>query len=570
MNCLACVFVLLSFSSGDIEWPLSKRSGMTSSFGEWRSGHLHAGIDLPTKEIGEEVYSVIDGWVMRVKVSPWGYGKVVYVKSWEEEIYIYGHLSRFSESLGKIVRRKQLNKGSYSVDIWFKEGEIAVNRGSIIAYTGRSGCIAPHLHFELRDKDNNPVDPFVRGYSVPDTVLPAIKAVRFVPLDGNSKVFGSHIGKIFEVTSDTVSVFIEGRVGIEIEAIDKVNGKTGRLGLKEIKLYKDGLLVRREYIDKFSYSNYKDSRFMYDFEYRRRTGRKFKRLFFVPGNGLPFFEGGGGIITGEDTGSYSIEVYDGAGNMSRLFVKLLDLKGKEKIRIKDSYTDRVLFETYGFKLFNKWYDLRKTKAFLRSGDSVAIWNLTKKKVKNLKSPDGACHLVLDEGYKVNTELIALRVDSGEEVAWSWEPQIPLKKKARIKIKMPKNEEFYSLYEKSNGGWSFCSSKKEGRYLVAFIDHLGSFGVLEDSLPPVISLKSKYFSSRKSLQINVRDSLSGIDFYSIRTLVDGKLTVFRYDPQKERLIFEHPEEISKGKHRLKLNLSDKQGNKVSGEWEIVKR
>jgi hypothetical protein len=176
---------------------------------------------------------------------------------------------------------------------------------------------------------------------------------------------------------------------------------------------------------------------------------------------------------------------------------------------------------------------------------------------------------LNQGEKLNSELIALRVKGDENTVWSWEPPIPLRKKAKIKIKVPKKGKLYSLYEKSDWGWSLCSSKREGEYLVAFVDHLGSFGILEDSIPPVISLKSRYFSEKIPLQIHVEDSLSGVDFYSIKTLVDGKRTVFRYDPQKERLVFEHPEEISKGKHRLKLSLSDEQGNKISKEWEIVK-
>jgi len=570
MGILGFVYLIVIFSSGSGSvWPLTERKGLTSSFGEWRSGHLHAGIDLPTLGVGEKVYSVIDGWVMRVKVSPWGYGKVVYVKSWQGEIYVYAHLSDFYSNLRQTVRNKQLRKGSYAVEIWFKEGEIPVSKGEVIAYTGRSGCSAPHLHFELRDKNNNPIDPFIRGFSVPDTVPPVINAIRFIPLDETSRVFGSHVGRIFEPAADTVSVFVEGRVGIEIETFDKVNAKSGRLGLKEIKLYKNGLLLRKEYIDKFSYSNYKDSRFMYDFEYRMRTGRKFKRLFTVPGNGLPFYEGENGIITGGDRGNYSIEVYDGSGNVKRLVVKLLDLEGKEKIKIKDSDTDRIIFETYGFKVLDKWYDLNKTKAFLQSGDSLAIWNFTKQKFTNLKSPDSKCQLILNQGEKLNSELIALRVKKDESNVWSWEPPIPLRKKAKIKIKVPGGEKLYSLYEKNDWGWSLCSSAREGNYLVAFIDHLGSFGILKDSMPPVVSIKKEYFSSRTPLQINLWDALSGVDFYTIKTLIDDKQTVFRYDPQKKRLIFEHPEEISKGKHELKLNLSDKQGNKVSKVWEIVK-
>jgi len=561
--------VFLSLSS-DILWPLLRREGLLSSFGEWREGHLHAGIDLPTKRIGEEVYSVADGWVMRVKVSPWGYGKAVYVKSWTGETYVYAHLSGFFLDLDNKVRREQLLRGCYAVEIWFKEGEIPVKEGEVIAYTGRSGCFDPHLHFELRDENNNPIDPFLRGFTVPDTVSPVIKAVRFIPLDESSTIFGAHIGKVLKVASDTILVSVEGKVGIEIEVVDMVNTRSGKLGPKEIKLYKNGSLIRREFVDKFSYSNYEDSRFLFDFEYRMRTGRKFRRLFTMPGNGFPFYQGDDGIITGDDTGYYLVEVYDGSGNISRLVLKLLNLEGERRSDLGDPDSVKTIFETNGFQVHGKWYDLRRTKEFLKSGDSIAIWNFTKKKFKKMQSPDGKCQIILRQGDRINSKLIAVKVTTGEEVAWSWEPPVPLKRKVKIKIKVPKSEKFYSLYEKNSNGWSFCSSDVEGNYLVAFVDHLGVFGILKDSISPVVSLGRKYFSSKTPLQINAWDSLSGVDFYSIKTLIDDQQTVFRYDPQMKRLIFEHPEEISKGKHKLSVFLSDKQGNKTSEVWEIVKK
>jgi hypothetical protein len=571
MVLLCYLFSIVLFSSSDdVIWPLPERRGLLSSFGEWREGHLHAGIDLPTNKTGEEVYSVVGGWVMRVRVSPWGYGKVVYIKSWMGEIFVYAHLSDFFPDLRRIVRKEQLRKDSYEVDIWFEEGEVPVKEGEVIAYTGRSGCHDPHLHFELRDANNNPIDPFVRGFTVPDTLPPVIKAVRFVPLDEYSTVFGSHIGKIFNVASDTVSVFVEGRVGIEIEAVDMVNTRSGKLDLKEIKLYKNGLLIRREFVDRFSYLNYKDSRFLFDFEYRRRIGRKFRRLFTVQGNGFPFYEGGDGIINGEDRGNYSIDVYDGSGNNSRLVIALLDSPRNEKIESFDMSNNKILFETNGFQIYGKWYDLRKTRDFLKSGDSIAIWNFRKKNFQKLSSPDGMCHIDLTLGGIINTKLIAVKVGYSEVKTWSWEPPVPFKKKAKIKIKVPQKSKFSSIYEKNGTGWSFCSSEREGEYLVDFIDHLGTFCLMEDSVAPEVSLSSKYFSFKIPLRINVSDSLSGIDFYSIKTFVDEKQTVFRYDPQENRLIFEHPEEIATGKHELKLTLSDKQGNKTSRVWEIVKK
>jgi hypothetical protein len=571
------VMILLSFlcstilfsSSITVQWPLPERNGMLSSFGEWRSGHLHAGIDLPTKGIGEKVFSVVDGWVTRVKVSPWGYGKVVYIKNKSGKIYVYAHLSDFSPALKKIVRKNQLLKGSYAVEIWFKEGEIPVRKGEVIAYTGRSGCFDPHLHFELRDKNNNPIDPFVRGFSVPDNIPPVIKGVRFVPLDESSTVFGSHTGKVFKVASDTVSVFVEGKAGIEIEVVDMVNTRSGKLDLKEIKLYKNGSLLRKEFVDRFSYSNYKDSRFLFDFEYRMRTGRKFRRLYTAPGNGFPFYEGGDGIIDENDIGNYSIEVYDGSGNMSRLVIKLLNSEDKGSIMLNDPNSGKIVIETNGFQAHGKWYDLRKQKEALQSGDSLSLWNFKKKKFKTMQSPDGKCQIILNQVDKINSRLIGVRISKGEPVTWSWEPPIPLKSKAKIKIKIPKGENLYSLYEKNGQGWNFCSTKREGNYVVDLIDHLGPYAVLKDSTAPVVSLSRKHFSSKIPLQINLRDSLSGVDFYSIKTLIDNKQTVFRYDPQMKRLIFEHPEEISKGTQKLELYLSDRQGNKTSRTWEIVK-
>ncbi len=569
MISLSCIYTLVIFSLNVSQWPLPERKGLLSSFGEWRDGHLHAGIDIPAR-IGEEVYSVDDGWISRVKVSPLGYGKVVYIKSWSGETYVYSHLSSFFPNLKKIVRKEQLRKGSYEVEIWFKEGQISINKGDVVAYSGRSGCFDPHLHFELRDKSNRPIDPFRRGFNVPDTVPPVIKAIRFVPLDESSLVFGSHIGKVFKVASDMISVSIKGKVGLEIETIDMVNTRSGKLGIKEIKLYKNNVLIRREFVDNFSYSNYKDSRFLFDFEYRKGTGRKFRRLFTVPGNGFPFYKGLDGIVTGDDTGSYSIEVYDGSGNMSRLVIKLLNSKEQKNIKSDNSVRKKILFETNGFQVNNKWYDLRKTKESLKSGDSIAIWNFSKKKFRILQSPDGKCQISFNKGDQINSKLIAVKVNKGSSPFWSWEPPIPLKKKVKIKIKVPKGEKFYSIYEKTRYGWDFCSSRREGGYVVDFIDHLGNYGILKDTIAPTVYLNRKYFSSKTPLRISVWDSLSGVDFYSVKTLIDGKKTVFRYDPQKKRLIFEHPEEISRGKHKLNLSLSDRQGNKTSRVWEIVKK
>jgi murein DD-endopeptidase MepM/ murein hydrolase activator NlpD len=563
-------YSVILFSLNATIWPLADREGFISSFGEWRDGHLHAGVDFPTKKVGEEVYSVSDGWVMRIKTSPWGYGKVVYIRSWSGEIYVYGHLSSFGKNLEKKVRKEQLRILSYAVEIWFKEGEISVKGGEVIGYTGRSGCYEPHLHFELRDRWNNPMDPFTRGFSVPDTIPPIIEAVRLVPLDESSTISGLHTGKIFEFPKETISVVVEGKIGIEIETVDKVNTRSGRLGPKEIRLYRNRQLIRREFVDKFSYSNYNDSRFLFDFVYRMRTGRKFRRLFAVPGNDLPFYEGQNGRISGGGSGKYLIEVYDGAHNVSRLSINFLDSEEKYTIDTINIYDENTQFETNGFSSGGKWFDLNKLGSALKSGDSILIWNFTKRNFRELKSPDGKCQIMLSPNEEINTSLLAVKVDYAEPRTWSWEPPIPFKGKTKFKIYCPKKEKFCSVYEKNGEKWDYLSSSREGNYLVGSITHLCAFGVLKDTIAPTVSLKRQSFSSKIPLEINIEDVLSGVDFSSIQTFIDNMQTVFRYDPQRKRLVFEYPKEIVKGRHMLKLILSDRQGNKVSKEWNIVKK
>jgi len=63
-------------------WPLDIKPALTSTFAEFRKGwHLHAGIDLKTwGKKGYKVFAIDNGYLYRILVSPFGYGKAVYLK----------------------------------------------------------------------------------------------------------------------------------------------------------------------------------------------------------------------------------------------------------------------------------------------------------------------------------------------------------------------------------------------------------------------------------------------------------------------------------------------------------
>jgi len=153
-------------------WPLTIKPALSSTFGETRSTAFHAGIDVKTwGKTGYPVQAIADGHIMRVRTSPWGYGRAVYQRLADDRIAVYAHLESFASPLAARVWEAQVDKGQYTVDLWFKPDEIPIRQGQVIAHTGQSGAGPPHLHLELRSPDNVPINPLTCGYSVEDATL---------------------------------------------------------------------------------------------------------------------------------------------------------------------------------------------------------------------------------------------------------------------------------------------------------------------------------------------------------------------------------------------------------------
>ena len=111
-------------------WPLDAPPALTSTYAEYRSGRFHAGLDVKTW--GKEGYTclaVADGFVWRVRTSPWGYGKAVYLKLDDGRTAVYAHLSAFTEAIEEVVAAEQDRRGAYSVNLFLPPGKIRVGRG---------------------------------------------------------------------------------------------------------------------------------------------------------------------------------------------------------------------------------------------------------------------------------------------------------------------------------------------------------------------------------------------------------------------------------------------------------
>jgi hypothetical protein len=275
-------------------WPLSGEVNLTSSFGEYRSGHLHAGLDIKTYgREGLPCRAVGDGQVTRMRAAPDGYGKALYVKLATGETAVYAHLAEFSPDLEDLLYQEQLSAGRYRVDVHFAAGRFPVKSGDVIGYTGSTGASAPHLHFEVRDSSENPINPLSSGWGLSDGVPPEIRAVTLFPLTRGSRVDAvcrprnlalRRVSAGRYVAADTL--LIEGRVGLGAHVVDRLNSSSGRLAPYRVELVVEGVLLSSIAFESFGYAHAGEVELAYDMERVRGDGEEYLLLFRRDGETL--------------------------------------------------------------------------------------------------------------------------------------------------------------------------------------------------------------------------------------------------------------------------------------------
>jgi murein DD-endopeptidase MepM/ murein hydrolase activator NlpD len=317
-------FLGLGSSPGDSTLyrpPLDIRSPVSSTFAEFRDGHFHAGIDFGTyRRRGYRVRAVAPGYVWRVKTSPVGYGKALYLKLDNGNYAVYAHLSRYSREITQKLWEVQEREGTYHVDAYFPADALPVERGDVVAYTGDTGAGGPHLHFELRDSTHCPINPLLNGFPVTDSTPPMVRRVALVPLDAKARIDGELARKVvyFRVTNGELvqmsTPVIWGRIGVEAWAYDHVDSSGNRVGVHGLELEVDGHRVFGLQYDRFSYEEFYQLYIHYDRALRQAWKGDYARLHRLPWDKLPFHaaESGTGILAaGTEAASNEVHLTPG-------------------------------------------------------------------------------------------------------------------------------------------------------------------------------------------------------------------------------------------------------------------
>ena len=340
----ALLLALLSTSSAfaqpaPLRWPLDlKPAALSSTFGETRSASFHAGVDLKTwGKTGFRVHAVADGWVERLRASPWGYGRALYQRLDDGRVVVYGHLERFFEPAAERVRAEQRRTRQYTVDLWLKKGEIRVGRGQAIAWSGQSGTGPPHLHLEIRDSGNAPVNPLLQGIGpVADTTPPLLRGLVLMPVGPASTVDGGYVHRLVPLRGGSTpgrfsgrEVWAWGRIGVGVDSHDRADEAPNKLAPLVHELHVDGQRILRASYRRFTYAD--RHQVALDRQRFEGGGPVYALLFRRPGNRLSFYEtggGGDGTVTcgpgGLEAGAHRLEVRasDAAGNESRAMLSL--------------------------------------------------------------------------------------------------------------------------------------------------------------------------------------------------------------------------------------------------------
>lgn len=526
---------------------------LSGNFGELRPDHFHTGIDITTHNVeGIPVKAAADGYVSRIKVGPWGYGRVLYVTHPNGYTTVYGHLSNFNPALAAYLKTNQYIVQSFEIELFPQPDQFPVKKGEIIAYSGNTGSSGgPHLHFEIRDsKTEEAINPLLFGLPVKDNVPPTVVTLVIIPFDKNTFINGVNaIRKIplkaaggkYVFTNAAEKISISGKAGFAIEAYDKESHPTGKNGVYGIRLSCDGKTIYSHHLERMPFDKSRFINCFINYEENQKHNRFYQQSFLLPNNQLPVYDTtvnrGYYEFRNDSTHRFSYSLYDVYGNTSKV-----------DFSVTGSPAGKQSSETYV--------------PFFR----VLAWDTTNEIEEN------AFRFTTPAGAFYRNEIFNFTIDPMSGKTYSPEinfnPVIPIQESCTLTVyaNVPDSlrpKAVLARVEKTRR--IYAGGKWAGNGVTAEIKEFGSYVVTVDTIEPLVSpynfdLKGaaqNNLSALKTMQFKISDNFSGIAGFN--AFIDGKWVLMDYEPKKKMIWYTFDEHCGKGKHFLVLSVIDKAGN-----------
>ena len=538
--------------------PLDFRLLLSGTFGELRGNHFHAGIDIKTEGVeGQKIYAIEDGYVSRIKISSWGYGKVVYINHPNGQTSVYAHLQKFSAKIDSIVKKEHYKRERFEINFFPNKDAIKISKGEIIALSGNSGgSSGAHLHFEIRDtKTSHPLNPLQFSFMIDDTIAPTLNKLKIYAFD-NTTINGQKRSSIINIkkTKDIYSIdktpVINGAFGLGIFTYDKLNDSHNKNGVYSIKLYIDGIIYYEFKVDELDFSTSRYINAHIDNCENKESRNKYHRCYKLPHNKLTNYSNliNKGIIDFKDNESHSIKllVNDFAGNTSTLSFKV-----QSGENATDQAEPEVLDSTsISFRLSNpNIFKADNIALYMEANTLYEPLKFNYSKTESIKGVYGNVHHVHNN-------------------------KIPVHKKYTLSIranvpKEQKNKTYIATTDMKGNFWHLGGKWQDG-FLRTKVREFGNFCIVADTTNPQIEAVNisdgKVFNNQRTIKCIIKDIHSGIKSY--RGEIDGKWILMDYDYKKNLLRFDIDENLKKGKHTFTLKVIDNVRNGTEYKAEFT--
>ena len=520
--------------------PLDYETILSGTFGELRSNHFHSGIDIKTKgKEGSKVYAFSKGYVSRIKISKGGYGKAIYIKHNDGKTSVYAHLKRFSKKIETIVKNEQYKKEDYEIEIFPALNEIKILDNELIAYSGNTGgSSGPHLHFEIRDINQKPLNPLSYGIDVKDSKTPSILGLRLYSLYKNREIKDYKNLTLYKRDKNTFitdTVISIGTLGFGIQTFDRQDLASNKNGVYKINTYIDNDTLVSIDFSKFSFDETKHINRYIDYSEFKRNKRRFQKLFVQKNNPLSIYktERNHGVISLIESNKHliKIEVLDFKENITKIFVPI---KGKSSNDILNNDNDIKIGG------INKLFVNRNKKYFINQHNS------------SLNIEKGTFYNNLFIKKNSTTDTLDLGTDT-----------VPLLKSIIIKFKKPDYKNSYiGIKNDKNKKLSYVSSTIRKDSIIAYTKRLGKYIISRDTIKPTITplgfSKNDWISNLNYLKFKIKDAQTGIKNY--RASINNKWILMEPFNKSGVIIYDFNDNIiNKSKNVFKIEVSDNVGN-----------